>query len=239
VVHRDVKPENLLLEDDHAIVADFGIARAVSAAAQGRAAAALTLTGLLVGTPSYMSPEQADGGAIDGRADVYSLGCVLYELLSGQRAFAGSSALEILAKRFSQPSPTLRDSGIAPSPVIEAVVDRALAKYPAERFQTARELADAIALAEATLRRGEVMVTPATALWGAPPATTPGSVSLVVLPFVNLSADRDNEYVGDGLTEELINVFAKMSGVRVAPARQRSRLGERISTSARSDAGSG
>jgi serine/threonine-protein kinase len=216
VVHRDVKPENLLLEDDHAIVADFGIARAVSAAAQDRAAAALTQTGLLVGTPSYMSPEQADGGAIDGRADVYSLGCVLYELLTGQRAFAGSSALEILAKRYSQPSPSLRASGVGFSPVIEAVVDRALAKDPAERFQTARELADAIGLAESTLRRGEITIPSAPALQVPPPASTPGSISLVVLPFVNVSADRDNEYFSDGLTEELINVFAKIPGVRVA-----------------------
>jgi serine/threonine-protein kinase len=215
-VHRDVKPENLLLEDDHAIVADFGIARAVSAAAQNRAAAALTQTGLLVGTPGYMSPEQADGGAIDGRADAYSLGCVLYELLTRQPAFTGSSALEILAKRYSQPSPTLRDGGVTLSPVVDAVIDRALAKDPAERFQTARELADAIGLAESTLRRGEITFPSGPVPGAAPTVITPGSVSLAVLPFVNMSADRDNEYFSDGLTEELINVFAKMSGVRVA-----------------------
>jgi serine/threonine-protein kinase len=216
VVHRDVKPENLLLEDDHAIVADFGIARAVSAAAQDRAAAALTQTGLLVGTPSYMSPEQADGGALDGRADVYSLGCVLYELLTRQPAFTGSSALEILAKRYTQPSPTLRAVGVTLPPVIEAVVDRALAKDPADRFQTARELADAIGLAESTLRRGEVTFSSGPVPGASPAVSTPGSVSLAVLPFVNMSADRDNEYFSDGLTEELINVFAKMAGVRVA-----------------------
>jgi eukaryotic-like serine/threonine-protein kinase len=222
VVHRDIKPENLLLEDDHALVADFGIARAISAAAQDRAAVALTQAGLLVGTPSYMSPEQANGEALDGRADVYSLGCVLFELITGRQAFPGSTPLEILAKRWSAPLPTLQSAGIAAPAVLEALVERAIAKLPADRFQTAREFADALSLAEASLARSDGAPTRVAAIGTTGPVLTPAAsmtptkVSLAVLPFVNLSADRENEYFSDGLTEELINVFAKMQGLRVA-----------------------
>src|SRR2546426_874728 len=105
VVHRDIKPENILLEAGHAVVSDFGIARAITAAA-GRN---LTETGIALGTPGYMSPEQASGGGpIDGRSDVYSLACVLYEMLAGEPPYTGASAQVVIAKRFTDPVPSVR-----------------------------------------------------------------------------------------------------------------------------------
>src|SRR6266852_2806062 len=104
VVHRDIKPENILLEAGHAVVSDFGIARAITATA----GATLTETGIVIGTPAYMSPEQASGtGPIDGRSDVYSLGCVLYEMLAGEPPYTGPSAQIVMAKRLTDPVPSV------------------------------------------------------------------------------------------------------------------------------------
>src|SRR2546425_7402237 len=105
VVHRDIKPENILFQAAHAVVSDFGIARAITAAAGG----SLTATGIAIGTPAYMSPEQASGGGpIDGRSDVYSLACVLYEMLAGEPPYTGASAQVVIAKRFTDPVPSVR-----------------------------------------------------------------------------------------------------------------------------------
>src|SRR2546426_3571302 len=104
IVHRDIKPENILLEDGQAVVADFGIARALHAAEGGN----LTETGLALGTAAYMSPEQATGEQVDGRSDIYSLGCVLYEMLAGIPPHTGPTAPAIIAQRFSQPTPQRR-----------------------------------------------------------------------------------------------------------------------------------
>lgn len=144
VVHRDVKPENILLTaDGNTLVADFGIARPLDLE-PGRG---LTATGFVLGTPSYMSPEQATGeAALDGRSDVYSLGCVLYEMLSGGPPFTGPTMAAVLGKHLTQPPPPLpRDA--APEPVARAVA-RALAKSPAERYPSAAEFAAALEPAE-------------------------------------------------------------------------------------------
>jgi serine/threonine protein kinase len=134
VIHRDIKPENILLESGHAVVADFGIARAVSAAGGAR----LTETGLAVGTPQYMSPEQAAAsGDLDGRCDLYSLGCVLYEMLAGHPPFQGSTAQELLARHATDPMPPLRTGRTTIPEGVEAAVAKALAKVPADRFATA------------------------------------------------------------------------------------------------------
>jgi eukaryotic-like serine/threonine-protein kinase len=208
VVHRDIKPENILLEDGHAIVADFGVARALSAATEVRAQASLTQTGLMIGTPAYMSPEQADLAPVDGRSDIYSLGCVLYEVITGRPVFTGSSPLELLAKRFAAKPPSLRDSGVSIPAVVGAIITRTLAVHPEDRYGAARDLADAIALAEADVARGEVV---------SPEIMQPARVpALAVLPFVNMSRDPENEYFSDGLTEELIGAFTKIPGLRVA-----------------------
>ena len=140
IVHRDVKPENILFAAGHAVVSDFGIARAIAAAGGGK----LTETGIVVGTPAYMSPEQSAGDApLDGRSDVYSLGCVLYEMLAGEPPFTGPSALAVIAKRLSEPVPQLRTLRAVPAR-IEQAVRQALARAPADRFATAAEFSQAL-----------------------------------------------------------------------------------------------
>ena len=138
VVHRDIKPENILLDEGHAVVADFGIARAVSEAIDS----GITQAGLLVGTPAYMSPEQATEQPVDGRSDVYALGCVLFELLTGGPPFTGTSPLAILARRLTEAPPRLSDRGVSASSRLENLVARALAPDPSERFRTAAEMAE-------------------------------------------------------------------------------------------------
>jgi len=141
VVHRDVKPENILLSGGHALVADFGVARALSAAAVG-----VTGTGLAVGTPTYMSPEQAGGmDAVDGRSDLYALGCVLYEMLVGEPPFTGPTASAILARHMQETVPGVRIVRPTVPPGLEAVLDRLLAKIPADRYPTASAFIEALA----------------------------------------------------------------------------------------------
>ncbi|HEY9383882.1 MAG TPA: serine/threonine-protein kinase, partial [Gemmatimonadales bacterium] len=142
VIHRDLKPENILMHDGQPVVADFGIALAVSNAGGNR----ITQTGLSLGTPQYMSPEQATGDrAIDGRTDVYSLGAVTYEMLAGEPPHDGKTSQAIIAKVLTdRPRPIHLSRDTVPAHV-EAAVDRALAKLPADRFHTAREFADALA----------------------------------------------------------------------------------------------
>jgi serine/threonine protein kinase len=157
VVHRDIKPDNILLSGDQVLVADFGVARAVSEVQEK-----LTATGMVVGTPTYMSPEQASGDkAIDGRTDIFALGCVLYEMLAGEPPFKGPNPQATLMRRFMGPPRALRPMVQIPEHV-EAAIVRALAKDPAERFATAAELSDALA--------GRVAPAPAAA-----PATAPAA----------------------------------------------------------------
>ena len=142
VIHRDVKPENILIEGGRVLVCDFGIARALEAAGGVR----LTATGIVIGTPAYMSPEQASGGVvIDHRADVYSLGCVLFEMLAGQPPFTGSTPRQLIAQHIAGPIPSLGllRPGVALG--IQRAVERALSKVPTDRFPTAGALAEALA----------------------------------------------------------------------------------------------
>src|SRR5436853_6291730 len=153
VVHRDIKPENVLFQRGQAVVADFGIALAVSAAAGSR----LTETGLSLGTPQYMSPEQATGDRlIDARSDIYSLATVLYEMLAGEPPITGPTVQSVIAKAVTARPRPLRQLREAVPPHAEAAVLKALAKLPADRFQTAAQFVDALA------RPG----------WGGVPATT-------------------------------------------------------------------
>ena len=198
VVHRDIKPENIMLQDGHALVADFGIGKAVSEAGSDT----LTQAGLSIGTPAYMSPEQAVGEAVDGRSDVYALGCVLYEMLIGEPPFTGPTAQAIIAKRFVQTPAdvqALRD-GI-PRPVARAL-QRALARTPIDRFETAAEFAAALVEHDSA--------------GGSASAAAGGGKSLAVLPFTSLSRDADDEMFADGVTEEILNSLAQIPGLRVA-----------------------
>jgi len=158
VVHRDVKPENILLSEGQAIVADFGIAGAIDAAGGGK----LTRTGIVLGTPAYMSPEQGAGDrALDGRSDVYSLGCLLYEMLAGEPPFTGPTAQAIIAKRFTDPVPSVRRlRETVPVPMDQAIA-KALARAPADRFATPHQFAEALrASAQA---RSDAVAAPAAA----------------------------------------------------------------------------
>lgn len=142
IVHRDISPANILLEAGHALVADFGLAHALDLAGGER----LSLSGVTLGTPGYMSPEQAAGaGDIDGRTDVYSLGSVLYEALTGGPPFSGATAQAVLARHAADPVPPLRTVRPEVPPAVEATVLRALAKRPADRFAGAAEFGQALA----------------------------------------------------------------------------------------------
>jgi len=141
IVHRDIKPENILLAENGAVVADFGIARAIGESGDER----LTSSGFAVGTPAYMSPEQGAGERqLDGRSDVYSLGCVLYEMLVGEPPYTGATALAIQARRMRDPVPPLRTVRAAVPLELEAVIRRALERLPADRFASASQFADAL-----------------------------------------------------------------------------------------------
>ena len=147
IVHRDVKPENILVvEGGHVLVADFGIAHALESSGGER----LSQSGIVLGTPAYMSPEQAIGEAtIDERSDIYSLGCVVYEMLAGEPPFGGRSAQAVLARHAADPVPPLRTVCPAVSSELEATVLRALEKVPARRFQSASAFAQALGLLQA------------------------------------------------------------------------------------------
>jgi serine/threonine-protein kinase len=205
VVHRDTKPENILLANGQAVVADFGIARAVSSGAELG-----TEAGTPIGTPMYMSPEQVQGDpTLDGRSDVYSLGCVLYEALSGALPFQGRSAQAILVRRLVASPPALRTVNPEIPAAVEAAIVRALAREPADRFATAAGLSFALTEAAKGAPGG------AAAAW----ETRAGAeTSVAVLPFLNLSSDPENEYFSDGMTDEVINALARVPGLRV-PAR--------------------
>jgi tetratricopeptide (TPR) repeat protein/TolB-like protein len=141
LIHRDIKPENILLEGGHALVTDFGIARAVGSAA---ATQLTTATGLAIGTPAYMSPEQALGDTIDARSDVYALGCVLYEMLAGQPPFAAATAQASIARRLTEPAPQIRHLREAVPAHLEQAIMTALERAPDDRFPSAASFRDAL-----------------------------------------------------------------------------------------------
>jgi tetratricopeptide (TPR) repeat protein/tRNA A-37 threonylcarbamoyl transferase component Bud32 len=155
IIHRDIKPGNILLSHGHAIVADFGIARALDLSAAER----LTDSGLAVGTVTYMSPEQAGADEVDGRSDIYSLGCVLYEALSGTPPFTGPSAQAIMARSAIDPVPSLYTLRQSVPPALESAITRALAKVPQDRFDTAAEFRDEIQRAATTPSRADLAAT--------------------------------------------------------------------------------
>jgi serine/threonine-protein kinase len=200
IVHRDIKPENVTLHEGEAMVTDFGIAKAVSAAA----ADTLTQAEAAVGTPAYMSPEQAAGTVeLDGRSDVYSLGCVMYEMLAGRTPFVGPTAQAIIAQCFTNPPSPLRTVREDVPEWTERVVMKALAKEPGDRFATAAQLSQALR-------------PPGGAATASGSQASGTAKSIAVLPFVNMSADPDTEYFTDGIAEEIINALTKIQALRVA-----------------------
>jgi serine/threonine protein kinase len=245
IVHRDIKPENILLFAGEPMVADFGIALALGAAGQER----LTQTGFSLGTPAYMSPEQACAEPhLDGRTDIYSLGCVLYEMLAGEPPYTGPTPHAILAKRLSEPLPRLRTVREVPEP-LEQAIHRALARNPADRFPTARDFGRALAEATSPASAAAVPARPvrvskrartATALgillllaaalaisWlkllRHPPETVPAQ--LAVLPF-SVPASGSFNYLAQGMVDLLSrNLNGAETLVTIDPGRVMSAAG--------------
>src|SRR5688572_24275084 len=196
-VHRDVKPENILFADGHALLADFGIARVYHYDDDEP----VTAAGVAIGTPEYMSPEQASGEReIDARSDVYSLASVVFEMLAGEPPFRGDSSRAVMMKHVTEPPRRLRTIRAEVPPSVEDAVARALAKDPTLRFPSAGDFISAMQ-ADAPAR-GRVF--------------TGATRNIAVLPFVNASPDPENEYLSDGITDELIDALAKVEGIRVA-----------------------
>ncbi|UCG88975.1 MAG: protein kinase [Gemmatimonadota bacterium] len=201
VVHRDVKPGNILLEDGHAVVTDFGIAVMVDASGRER----ITGTGVAVGTPVYMSPEQIDGEAvIDARSDIYSLACVAYEMLTGAPPFAGPTPLAVLSRRLKGPIPPVARDDVPDT--VGDVFSRALSLEVSQRYETTVEFATALA----DVFGGRIP------LHQTASRTTAPIRSIAVLPFSNMSPDPDNEYFTDGITEDVINALSGIEELRVA-----------------------
>jgi len=241
VVHRDIKPENIMLSGDQAVVADFGIARALEAASPER----LTESGIVVGTPQYMSPEQATAGTVDGRSDQYSLACTLFEILVGQPPFTGRTTHAIIARHSLEPVPSLRVVRQTVPLGVESAIMRAMAKVPADRFPTVHRFVEALASPGAastatTVSAGQsrgwgahlsrrlmvgllVTMLLAVAAWwltignrGLPGhAVSHGVAAIAVLPFDDVAGDPDSSYLGEGMTEGLTADLAEIGSLKV------------------------
>jgi serine/threonine protein kinase/tetratricopeptide (TPR) repeat protein len=197
IVHRDIKPENIMLCEGEPLILDFGIAKAITAAA----GTSITQTGVSLGTPAYLSPEQASGETqIDGRSDQYSLACTFYEMVAGSAPFKANTPQRVIAMRFTDKPPDLGSV----SPSINADVAKAVAKAmsldPVDRFATASDFSKALTDASAQQ--------PASLF-------NDGKQSIAVLPFSNMSADPENEFFADGIAEEIINALTKIQALDV------------------------
>jgi serine/threonine protein kinase/Flp pilus assembly protein TadD len=203
VIHRDVKPENVMMYEGEAMVMDFGIAKSVIESGER----SITQSGALFGTPAYVSPEQAAGaGHVDGRADQYSLGVVLYEMLAGERPFSGSTDVESFAKRFNETPTPIRKLREGVPESVETALTKAMCPDPIGRYGSIALFAQAI---------GPGAAAPPI-LIHTPRPTVSAAKSVAVLPFTNMSAEADNEYFADGIAEEIINALTKIESLRVA-----------------------
>ncbi len=209
ITHRDLKPANILVTPSGIKLLDFGLAllsrsgdsgsRAVTDAT---ATIGLTQAGTILGTAAYMSPEQAEGKAVDARSDIFSFGLVLYEMLSGRRAFTGDSQIAIMAAILHKEPSTVQTT-----PALENILARCLRKLPAERFQLMAQVKEAL-LAPASASSAPLVTQ-------AVPAPVERVPSIAVLPFANMSRDGEDEYFSDGLAEEIISALTQVAGLKV------------------------
>jgi eukaryotic-like serine/threonine-protein kinase len=212
IVHRDLKPENVFVTRDGRVkLLDFGLALVLPSAVavgsgSGARSAGLTEPGTVLGTAGYMSPEQVRGGAADHRSDIFSFGAVFYEMLTGHRAFHGDSAVETMMAILQSEPPGLSEASRTLPPELVEIVSHCLEKSPEERFQSARDLAFALRFGE----REERSSAPR------PAVAEEKSPSIAVLPFRNMSSDREAEYFSDGMTEEILSALAQIPTLRVA-----------------------
>jgi serine/threonine-protein kinase len=197
ITHRDLKPANIMIAEDGSVkLLDFGLAKLTG---NGSNDLTRTLAGTVMGTAAYMAPEQAEGRPLDARSDIFSFGAVVYELITGRRAFPGESMASVLSSVLrDQPSPL---GSVAP-PGLEPILMRCLRKHAAERYQDMRDVRAAL----------EALRTPTQTV---PAQAARAEASIAVLPFANLSADKENEYFSDGLAEEIINALTHVRGLKV------------------------
>jgi len=194
VVHRDIKPENIFLQAGHALVADFGIARATTTDTR------MTSVGVAIGTPTYMSPEQSTGEDVDSRSDQYALATMLYEMLTGEPPFTGPTPESILVQRFTKAPPKVTAKKPGVPRAVEASIVKAMAREVSDRFPTIDKFAESLTSRAASN------------------AVDQDRRSVAVLPFANMSGDPENEYFSDGISEEIISALAQIPGLHV-PAR--------------------